>query len=209
MQPNPSEGSEIVALLRGRKSSSSCLDIINVVASNRVTSWGAASALDESATFTCREFFSSLVQASINLTTLQFLGRYEGNRSLLEHVEVNLLSLHRKESASKPSRPLHPIRPLKPWSLSSGSKTPCSMSFTAILPPTLPTLPTNMRSTTSSLTRKPKLRRTSSSRTRLLHLDLSVDSRVDITFAWRAGSLPSISSLSQTDLRRTLALSGA
>ncbi|KAG9084410.1 hypothetical protein FS749_005249, partial [Ceratobasidium sp. UAMH 11750] len=53
MHPNPSEDSEIVAVLRGRKSSSSCLDIINVVSSSRVTSWGPASVLDENATFTC------------------------------------------------------------------------------------------------------------------------------------------------------------
>lgn len=60
MQPNPSEGSEIVALLRGRKSSSSCLDMINVTSSSRVISWGAESALDESATFTCRKFSPKL-----------------------------------------------------------------------------------------------------------------------------------------------------
>ncbi|KAG8727065.1 hypothetical protein FRC12_022832 [Ceratobasidium sp. 428] len=53
MQPNPSEDSDIVALLRGKKSSSSCLDIINVVSSSRVTSWGPANVLDENATFMC------------------------------------------------------------------------------------------------------------------------------------------------------------
>ncbi|QRV89838.1 hypothetical protein RhiJN_17856 [Ceratobasidium sp. AG-Ba] len=52
MQPNPSEDSEIVALLRGRKSSSSCLDIINVVSATRVTSWGPANVMEENATFT-------------------------------------------------------------------------------------------------------------------------------------------------------------
>ncbi|KAG9108155.1 hypothetical protein FRC07_008513, partial [Ceratobasidium sp. 392] len=52
MQPNPSEDSEIVAILRGRTSSKSCLDIINVVSSSRVTSWGPGNALEESSTFT-------------------------------------------------------------------------------------------------------------------------------------------------------------
>ncbi|KAH7341645.1 hypothetical protein B0J17DRAFT_714801 [Rhizoctonia solani] len=52
MQPNPSEGSEVVAILRGRQSSSSCLDMINVLTGSRMTSWGAASPQDESTALT-------------------------------------------------------------------------------------------------------------------------------------------------------------
>ncbi|CAE6461463.1 unnamed protein product [Rhizoctonia solani] len=52
MQPNPSEGSEVVAILRGHQSSSSCLDMINVLTGSRMTSWGAASPRDESTALT-------------------------------------------------------------------------------------------------------------------------------------------------------------
>ncbi|CAE6389581.1 unnamed protein product [Rhizoctonia solani] len=52
MQPNPSEGSDVVAILRGRSSSSSCLDMINVATASRVASWGAANSADESTALT-------------------------------------------------------------------------------------------------------------------------------------------------------------
>ncbi|CAE6438308.1 unnamed protein product, partial [Rhizoctonia solani] len=52
MQPNPSEGSELVAILRGRQSSTSHLDIINVSTATRLTSWGAANTQDESTALT-------------------------------------------------------------------------------------------------------------------------------------------------------------
>ncbi|KEP48699.1 hypothetical protein V565_117840 [Rhizoctonia solani 123E] len=52
IQPNPSEGSKVVAILRGRQSSSSRLDMINVSTASRITSWGAANSSDESTALT-------------------------------------------------------------------------------------------------------------------------------------------------------------
>ncbi|KAF8674123.1 Nuclear pore complex [Rhizoctonia solani] len=51
MQPNPSEESEVIAILRGRNSSS-VLDMINVTAGSRINSWGAANSADESTALT-------------------------------------------------------------------------------------------------------------------------------------------------------------
>ncbi|KAJ1307665.1 hypothetical protein OPQ81_001758 [Rhizoctonia solani] len=52
MQPNPSEGSEVVAILRGRQSSSSSLDMINISTASKITTWGPAKSMDESTAFT-------------------------------------------------------------------------------------------------------------------------------------------------------------
>ncbi|KDN48832.1 hypothetical protein RSAG8_02819, partial [Rhizoctonia solani AG-8 WAC10335] len=52
MQPNPSEGSEVVAILRGRQSSTSFLDMINLSTASRIASWGAANGLDEATALT-------------------------------------------------------------------------------------------------------------------------------------------------------------
>ncbi|CAE6440870.1 unnamed protein product, partial [Rhizoctonia solani] len=64
MQPNPSEGSDVVAILRGRSSSSSCLDMINIATASRITSWGAANSADESTALTSSEYFFASARAT-------------------------------------------------------------------------------------------------------------------------------------------------